>query len=115
MRENQPQREPERSSPIPRRALVQHRPWLVLSIACAVALPFLEGTAWEGLASILVKTGAVGFLALYAAQRTRGLRAGLFVVALALGATGDALIELSFVAGAMSQRSSSTADIFARR
>ena len=116
MRENQPQREPERSLPIPRRALVQHRPWLVLSIACAIALPFLEGTAWEGLASILVKTGAVGFLALYAAQRTRGLRAALFVVALALSATGDALIELSFIAGGAAFAASHVAAIlFYRR
>ena len=84
---------------MPRRALVQHRPWLVLSLAAAVAFPFMEGTAWEGLWSILVKAASVGFLALYAAQRTRGLRAGLFVLALALSAVGDAAIELSFVVG----------------
>ncbi len=48
---------------------------------------------------ILIKTAAVGFLALYAAQRTKGLRAGLFVLALALSALGDAALELSLIAG----------------
>lgn len=84
---------------MPRRALVQHRPWLLLSLAAAIAYPFMDGTAWEGVWSMVVKASAVGFLALYAAQRTKGLRAGLFVLALALGALGDAAIEISFVAG----------------
>ncbi len=48
---------------------------------------------------MVIKTCAVGFLAVYAAQRTKGLRAGLFVLALSLGALGDAAIELSLAAG----------------
>lgn len=82
-----------------RRALVQHRPWLALSLLAGIAYPLLDHTAIGGVWLILLKASAVGFLALYAAQRTQGLRAGLFVLALALGATGDAAIELSFIAG----------------
>mgnify|MGYP001204321737 FL=1 len=85
--------------PMPRRALVQHRPWLVLSLIAAIALPLLEKTAMGGLWLMAIKTCAVGFLAVYAAQRTKGLRAGLFVLALALSALGDLAIELSLTAG----------------
>ena len=46
-----------------------------------------------------IKASAVGFLALYAGYRTKGLRAGLFVLALALSALGDLAIKLSLVAG----------------
>jgi hypothetical protein len=84
---------------MPRRALVQYRPWLALSLLAAIALPLLEHTALGGVWLMAIKTSAVGFLALYAAQRTKGLRAGLFVLALALSALGDLAIELSFIAG----------------
>ena len=84
---------------MPRRALVQYRPWLVLSLIAAIALPLLDQTALGGVWLMAIKTSAVGFLALYAAQRTKGLRAGLFVLALALSALGDFAIELSFTAG----------------
>ena len=84
---------------MPRRALVQHRPWLALSLLAGIALPVLQETAIGGLWLMLIKGSAVGFLALYAAQRTKGLRAGLFVAALALSAVGDIAIELSLAAG----------------
>lgn len=84
---------------MPRRALVQHRPWLALSLLAGIAYPFLTGTAIGGLWLMLIKASAVGFLALYAAQRTKGLSAGVFVLALALSALGDAAIELSLIAG----------------
>jgi len=59
-----------------------------------------------------IKASAVGFLALYAVQRTRGLRAGLFVLALALGALGDAAIQLSLLAGGAAFFASHVAAIF---
>lgn len=96
----------------PHRALVQHRPWLVLSIAAGIAFPLLEETALGGLWLMAIKASAVGFLALYATQRTKGLRAALFVLALALGALGDAAIELSFVAGGTAFLASHIAAIF---
>ena len=74
---------------MPRRALVQYRPWLVLSLIAAIALPLFDQTALGGVWLMVIKTSAVGFLALYAAQRTKGLRAGLFVLALAMSALGD--------------------------
>ncbi|GAB5347524.1 lysoplasmalogenase family protein [Alteriqipengyuania sp. 357] len=84
---------------MPRRALVQSRPWFALSLLAAIVFPFAEDTALGGVWLMLLKTSAVGFLALYAAQRAKGLRAGLFVSALALSAQGDFAIELSFTAG----------------
>lgn len=84
---------------MPRRALLEHRPWLALSLLAGIAYPLLEQTALGGLWLMLIKASAVGFLALYAAQRTKGGRAGLFVLALGLGALGDAAIEISLVAG----------------
>lgn len=97
---------------MPRSALVQHRPWLVLSLIAGIAFPLLGQTALGGLWLMLIKASAVGFLALYAAQRTRGLRAGLFVLALALGALGDAAIELWFTAGGAAFLASHVAAIF---
>ncbi|WP_370178475.1 lysoplasmalogenase family protein [Alteriqipengyuania sp.] len=59
----------------------------------------LSDTALGGLWLMAIKASAVGLLAVYAAHRTKGLRSGMFVFALALSALGDALIELSLVAG----------------
>ncbi len=59
----------------------------------------LDKTALGGLWLMAIKASAVGFLALYAAYRTRGIRAGMFVFALVLSALGDALIQFSLVAG----------------
>ncbi|NCP17976.1 MAG: lysoplasmalogenase [Erythrobacter sp.] len=99
-----------------RRALVQHRPWLALSLIAGIAYPLLDESALGGLWVMGIKASAVGFLAVYAAQRTRGLRAGLFVLALALSAVGDAAIQLSLMAGGIAFAASHVAAIlFYRR
>lgn len=101
---------------MPRRALVQHRPWLALSLLAGIAYPLLGETALGGVWLMAIKASAVGFLALYAANRTKGLRAGLFVAALALSALGDAAIELSLISGgALFAASHVAAILFYRR
>ena len=72
---------------------------MALSLLAGIAYPLLSDTALGGMWLMAIKASAVGFLAVYAAHRTKGLRSGMFAFALALSALGDALIELSLVAG----------------
>jgi uncharacterized membrane protein YhhN len=60
----------------------------------ALGLPLPAAVAWKG--------AGVALLALYAAQRARGLDGGLLVAVMALGALGDMLIEVAgLVTGAL--------------
>ena len=83
-----------------KRALVEHRPWLLASVVAGVAFYFLWNNAIaEGLWGILLKGSAVGLLAIYAMRRTRGIDGAILVIALALSAAGDMVLELDFTAG----------------
>jgi uncharacterized membrane protein YhhN len=83
-----------------KRALVEHRPWLLASVVAGVAFYFLWNNAVaEGLWGILLKGSAVGLLAIYAMRRTRGADGAILVIALALSAAGDMVLELDFMAG----------------
>lgn len=80
-------------------ALIEHRPWLLASIAAATAFYFLrDNPVGEGLWGILLKGAGVGLLAVYALQRVphnrHGLDGVLLVAALTLAALGDMAIEL---------------------
>lgn len=84
-----------------KRALIESRPYLLLSLLAAIsyyfardaALPFALLTLWKGL--------AVGFLALYALRRHQSLDATLIAAVMAFGALGDMLIELALTWGAI--------------
>ena len=89
----------EGESIIPKRALVNHRPWLLASIIAAVAFYFLRETALGGLWLMLIKGSAVAMLACYALRRGHGADANILAAALVLAAIGDMLIELSFELG----------------
>lgn len=85
-------------------ALIEHRPWLLASIAAATAFYFLrDNPVGEGLWGILLKGAGVGLLAVYALQRVphnrHGLDGILLVAALTLAALGDMAIELDPVTG----------------
>jgi uncharacterized membrane protein YhhN len=84
---------------MPRRALAEHRPWLLASIVAAFAYYFVwnnpVGETWL----IALKGSAVGLLAVYAMQRTIGLDGAILVIALALSAAGDMVLVLDFRAG----------------
>jgi uncharacterized membrane protein YhhN len=82
-----------------RAALIEHRPWLLASLVAAVAYYALRDTAIGGVQLMLLKGTGVGLLAIYAVRRGDGPDARLIALVMSLGALGDMLIELSFIAG----------------
>lgn len=74
-------------------------PLVVTSLVAGLSYPLL----WDHLpdsADMAVKAAGVGLLALAAALRARSRDEWLLALVMALGATGDALLELSLAAGA---------------
>ena len=84
---------------MPRRALIDHRPWLLASLAASVSYFFFRDNPVPGLYLIAWKGAAVALLAIYAARRGRGVNGWLLTAAMALGALGDMVLELSMVGG----------------
>lgn len=87
-----------------KRALIEQRPWLLASIASAVAYYFLrDNPVGEGTWGLALKGASVSLLALYVGLRVpQGKHRAdgfLLVGALALAACGDVAIELDFVTG----------------
>ncbi|MEM7778963.1 MAG: lysoplasmalogenase family protein [Pseudomonadota bacterium] len=88
-----------------KRALIEHRPWLLAAVAAAVAYYFLRdnqasgGWAIAGTWLILLKGAGVGFLSIYAMRRAPGLDGKLLAFALALSAMADMALEISLIAG----------------
>ncbi|MBV7267031.1 lysoplasmalogenase family protein [Erythrobacter ani] len=82
-----------------KRALIEHRPWLLASVVAACAYYFLWNNSIGELWLFLLKGAGVGLLAAYAFKRTKGLDGGILVLALALSAAADTVLELSFEAG----------------
>lgn len=84
-----------------KQALIEHRPWLLASVTAAVAFYFLsDNPVFEGTWGLIAKGASVGLLAAYALQRAGGpLDGAIFVLALALSAAGDMVLELDFNAG----------------
>lgn len=82
-----------------KRALIDHRPWLLAGVVAAVAFYFLRDNPIGGVWLILLKGGGVGALAVYAWRRTTGLDGGILVVALALSAAADMALEIDFEVG----------------
>ncbi|MCX9146273.1 lysoplasmalogenase [Erythrobacter sp. WG] len=90
---------------MPKRALIESRPWLLASLAAAVAYYFLrDNPVGEGVWGMAMKGAGVALLAAYAFARVpQGKHRGdgwLLVVALSLAACGDVAIELDLMAGA---------------
>lgn len=84
---------------MPNIALAEHRPWLLASIAAAVAFYFLRDNPIGGVQLMALKGTGVALLAVYAWQRGFGGDANLLALVMALSALGDMAIELSFIAG----------------
>lgn len=85
---------------MPRRpALIDHRPWLLASLAASISYFFARDNDLPGDLLILWKGAAVACLAVYAARRAKNADGWLLAVALALGALGDMALELDMVAG----------------
>lgn len=79
---------------MPRRALVERRPWLLGSLASAIAFYLLFDAEIGGLYLIGFKGAAVGFLAIYALLRHTGPDARLLAGSLAIAAAADVMLEL---------------------
>lgn len=86
---------------MPRRALAQKRPFLLLGIAAALAFYYLRVSNLPELYLIPLKGSAVGLLAVYAHVRHSGADARLLTWALGAAALGDMVIELDLEAGAL--------------
>ncbi|RZV30976.1 MAG: lysoplasmalogenase [Sphingomonadaceae bacterium] len=80
-------------------ALIDHRPWLLASLAAAIAFYLLRDNPIGGLWLIMLKASGVGLLAAYAWWRGVGQDGLLLTIYLALGALGDALIEIDLTYG----------------
>ncbi|WOE74074.1 lysoplasmalogenase [Alterisphingorhabdus coralli] len=84
-----------------KQALVEDRPFLILSLVFAIGFPFLRDGALPESLLMVWKAGAVAMLALYALRRLKSLDGWLLCGALALSALGDALIILDLTTGAI--------------
>lgn len=78
---------------MPRRALVEKRPYLLASIAAAVAFYLLDGGALGELYVALIKGAAVGLLAVYAWHRSPSRDVHLIAAVMAVAAVADMVIE----------------------
>ncbi len=86
---------------MPRAALIDRRPYLLLSLMLATAYFFVSDGRVPGLWLMAWKGSCVAILVLYAWDRGRGVDGALIAIVMALGAAGDIGIELSVELGAM--------------
>ncbi|MCP5396731.1 MAG: lysoplasmalogenase [Sphingomonadaceae bacterium] len=82
-----------------KRALIEHRPLLLASIAAAIAFHVLKDGQLGDIWKTLIKGAGVGLLAAYALLRFRGVEARWIALVMALGAAGDMAIEIWFEVG----------------
>ena len=85
---------------MPKRALIDRRPWLLASLAFAISYYFVRDGAVPGAYLIVLKGAGVALLAVYALLRAPGADGKLLAAVMAFGAAGDMAIELSLQAGA---------------
>lgn len=85
---------------MPKRALAEKRPFLLLSVIAALAFYYLQATKLPGLYLIPIKGFAVGFLALYAYLRHQSADSHRLALAMAVAAAADMAIELDLRVGA---------------
>ena len=90
---------------MPKRALVEHRPWLLASLAASLAFFVVSkglvlSEPMPELYLAILKGAGVGFLAVYAWVRHPEADAKILSLVMAFGALGDALLEIFFELGA---------------
>lgn len=86
---------------MPKRALIEKRPWLVASLVAGVSYWLAAKGQVPGLWLIVWKGAGVALLAAYAWMHHPSRNAHLLALVMALGALGDMLLELVFTAGAV--------------
>ena len=82
---------------MPRRTLIEHRPWLLVGIVSAVTYFFLADETVPGIYSAAWKGLGVGSLAAYAWMRGRGTDGILIAIVMTLCAVADIVLEFSFL------------------
>jgi len=86
---------------MPRRALIDKRPWLLASLAAGVSYYFVQGSVTvPGLWLMAWKGAGVALLGVYALLRHKGADSRLIAAVMTLGALGDVAIEILLEAGA---------------
>lgn len=80
-------------------ALIDHRPWLLASLAASISYFFFCDNPIRGDLLIVWKGAAVACLAVYTARRAKSSDGWLLAAVMALGALGDMALELDLVAG----------------
>ncbi len=84
---------------MPRRALIDHRPWLFAGIALAIAFWLLSDARIGGVFIIALKGASVAALAGYALARSKTTAARLVAMVMGIAAAGDVGMELDTVIG----------------
>ncbi|MEL6238737.1 MAG: lysoplasmalogenase family protein [Pseudomonadota bacterium] len=82
-----------------KRALIEHRPWLLASLVAGIAYYFLWNNPIGGVWLLALKGAGVGLLAVYAWRRTDGVDGVILTLALALSALADMVLVINFLAG----------------
>ena len=85
---------------MPKRALIEQRPWLLASLVAGISFWFIKDTPLPGLYQIVWKGAGVALLAVWALVRHPGNDARQIGAVMALGALGDVMLEISQIAGA---------------
>ncbi|WP_374529651.1 lysoplasmalogenase family protein [Novosphingobium sp.] len=86
---------------MPKRALIEKRPWLLASLAAGIGFWVLKDSHLPGLYQMALKGAGVALLAAYAHARHKGADSRQIAAVMAFGALGDVLIELSLELGAV--------------
>lgn len=86
---------------MPKRALIEKRPWLVASLLAGVSYWLAAKGHVPGLWLILWKGAGVALLATYAWAHHPSRSAHLIALVMALGALGDMVLEVNFTGGAI--------------
>ncbi len=84
-----------------KRAFVESRPYLLLSLIFGISYFFIRDSSVPGLYQMLWKGAGVAFLALYALRRHPSFDAKLLAAVMAFGSLGDMLIEIDLIWGAI--------------
>lgn len=86
---------------MPRRALIEKRPWLLASLVAGISFFFVKDSHLPGLYQMAWKGAGVALLAVYALARHKGRDANQIAAVMGFGALGDVLIELNLIWGAI--------------
>lgn len=85
---------------MPKRALIERRPWLLASLVAGISFYFFKDAALAGLFKMAWKGAGVALLALYALRHAPGRDGKMLATVMAFGALGDMAIEIDLRAGA---------------